>query len=176
MKFSKGLAALVAALLLAAGPQAAVAEVSVAFVNTQRVLEEAPQAGAAGDKLQQEFAPREAELVAAQKRYKALEEKLSRDGAVMSESERRKLERDIVLQQRELKRAREAFNEDLNIRRNEELANLQREVASAIIQLAKENKFDIILEAGVVFASDRVDITDMVLKRLNRQFADSKKR
>lgn len=155
--------------MLAVGPAMATTPVSVAFVNTQKVLEEAPQAAAAREKLQHEFAPRESELVAAQKRYKSLEDKLARDGEVMNETEKRKLEREIVTQQRELKRSRETFTEDVNIRRNEEISKLQREVASAIVQLAKENNYDIILESGVVYASDRVDITDQVLKRLNQQ-------
>jgi len=159
---------LTASLLLLLAPLHA-AEVSVAFVNTQRVLEQAPQAASARDKLQREFAPRDSELVSAGKQLKGLEERLSRDSSIMSDSERRKLEREILSLQRELKRDREAFTEDLNIRRNEEFAKLQRDVAAAIVALAKENRYDLIFEAGVVYASDRVDITEMVLQRLNRK-------
>lgn len=159
---------LTASLLLLLAPLHA-AEVSVAFVNTQRVLEQAPQAASARDKLQREFAQRDSELVSAGKQLKGLEERLSRDSSIMSDSERRKLEREILSLQRELKRDREAFTEDLNIRRNEEFAKLQRDVAAAIVALAKENRYDLIFEAGVVYASDRVDITEMVLQRLNRK-------
>jgi outer membrane protein len=142
----------------------------IAFVNTPQVLEQAPQAEAVRNTLQSEFAPRDAELVAEQKKVKALEEKLARDGAVMSEEERRKLERDILSQKREIKRTRDEFTEDFNIRRNDELAKMQREIALSIVTLAKEKGYDLILENGVIYASDRVDITNEVIARLKRDY------
>jgi outer membrane protein len=152
--------------------------VKVGFVNTGKVLENAPQAQAARKKLEQEFAPRDGEITAKQRKLKALDEKLSRDGDVMSDDERRKLERERLTQQRELKRTRDAFTEDLNLRRNEEFAKLQRTVAKAIVGIAKENGYDLVLEAGVVFASDRVDLTDKVLERLRATYkpGDEKKK
>ncbi len=144
-------------------------EVRIAFVNTPEVLKKAPQAKEARERLKSEFAPRDEELAKSGNTLKELEEKLNRDGAVMSESERRKLERDIVSERRELKRSRDEFSEDFNIRRNEEFSKLQRKVAKAIIDLAKENNYDLILEAGVVYASDKVDITERVVERLKKQ-------
>lgn len=153
-------------------------EVKVGFVNTGRVLENAPQAKAARKKLEQEFAPRDGELAAKQRKLKALDEKLSRNSDVMSDEERRKLERERLSQQRELKRTRDAFTEDLNLRRNEEFAKLQRTVAKAIIDIAKENGYDLIMESGVVFASDRVDLTKKVIERLRSSYQpeDTKKK
>ncbi len=141
--------------------------VRMVFVNTPEVLKEAPQAQEARDRLKTEFAPRDEKLASSGSALKELEEKLERDGAIMSESERRKVERDIVSARRELKRSREEFNEDFNIRRNEEFSKLQRKVAKAITDLAKENGYDLVLEAGVVYASDKVDITESVVERLN---------
>ncbi len=141
-------------------------EIKIGFVNVARVLQQAPQAEQAKKRLEREFAPRDKRLVAMQKELKKLEEKLARDAAVMSDSERRKLERDILAKQRELKRAREEFREDFNLRRNEELGKLQRQVFEAVKSLAKEESYDLLLTDGVVYASDRVDVTDKVLKRL----------
>jgi len=141
-------------------------EIRIGFVNVARVLQQAPQAEQAKKRLEREFAPRDKRLVAMQKELKKLEEKLARDAAVMSDSERRKLERDILAKQRELKRAREEFREDFNLRRNEELGKLQRQVFEAVKSLAKEENYDLLLTDGVVYASDRVDVTDKVLKRL----------
>lgn len=153
------------------------AEARIGFVNTPRVLEQAPQAKAARERLEQEFAPRDSELGTSQKTLKAQEEKLARDGAIMSEEERRRLERDVVTLQRDLKRARETFTEDLNLRRNEEFAKLQREVGDAIVAIAKQDGYDLIFESGVVFASDKVDLTERVLSQLRQQFeALSKKK
>jgi len=156
--------------LVLAATTAVAAEARVGFVNTPRILEQAPQAKMARERLEQEFAPRDSELAAAQKTLKAQEERLARDGAIMSEEERRKLERDVLTQQRDLKRAREAFTEDLNLRRNEEFARMQREVGDAIVAIAKQDGYDLIFETGVVYASDRVDLTERVLGLLRQQF------
>ncbi len=151
-------------------PQAGLAaELKVGVVNASEVMEKAPQAESARNKLEKEFAPRNEELVAAQKELKQMEDKLSRDGAVMSDDERRKLERDILSARRDLKRTQDEFRDDLNIRRNEELAKLQRQISETIQALAKEQSFDIILtNATVLYSSKRLDITDQVVDRLKK--------
>jgi outer membrane protein len=86
---------------------------------------------------------------------------------VMSETQRRNLERDVVAQRRELQRSTEEFREDVNLRRNEELGKFQRQIVEIINNLAKEEGFDLIVNDGaVVYASKQVDITDKVLSRL----------
>jgi len=155
---------LVAGLLLAFSAQA---QLKIGFVNAAQILDQAPQAEAARTRLEQEFAPRDQGLVDAQRALRSLEERLARDGAVMSDAERRNLERDIIAQQRELNRSQLEFREDFNIRRNEELGKLQKRVYDIIVQLAQEQRFDLIINDGaVIYASEQVDITDQVLQRL----------
>lgn len=150
------------------------AESKVGVVNTVQLMEEAPQAKAAQSNIETEFAPREKELVSLQKSIRKLEDKLTRDGAVMSEKENSKLERDILAKRRDLKRSQDEFRDDLNIRKNEVLSKLQRQMYEATVALAKEQKYDIILGQGVVYSSDNVDVTDMVLEKLKAQFKKSK--
>ena len=145
---------------------ALLAETKIGFVDTVKLMEAAPQAKSAQSKIEKEFAPREKELVALQRQIKTKEDKLTRDGAVMSESERSKLEREILSKRRDLKRSQEEFRDDLNIRRNEVLAKLQKDMYEAVVTLAKEQKFDLIMSQGVVYSSKKVDITDSVLKKL----------
>lgn len=142
------------------------AEIKIGFVDTAALMEAAPQVKAAQSKIESEFAPREKELVKLQQEIRTLDERLSRDGTVMSESERGKLEREILGKRRDLKRSQEEFRDDLNIRRNEVLATLQRDVFEAVSTFAKEQKYDLILSQGVVYSSDKIDITDGVLKKL----------
>jgi outer membrane protein len=155
-------------LLLAASlfSQGAFAETKIGFLATVKQMEADPQAKSAQSKIESEFSPREKELVSLQREIKEQEDKLSRDGTVMSESERTKLERDILAKRRDLKRAQEEFRDDLNIRRNEVLAKLQKEMYEAVVALAKDEKYDLIFSQGVVYSSDKVDITEDVLKRL----------
>lgn len=146
------------------------ADTKVGFVNTVQLMEEAPQAKDAQNKIEKEFAPREKELMALQKAIRKLEDRLSRDGAVMSEKENNKLEREILSKRRELKRSQDEFRDDLNIRKNEVLSKLQRQMYDATVSLAKEKKYDVILGQGVVYSSKNVDITDMVLDKLKAEF------
>lgn len=144
------------------------ADYKIGVVQAVRVLEAAPQAEVAKKKLEAEFAARDKELVGAQKTLKTLEDRLAKDGAIMSETERTRLERDIINKRRELKRDSDEFREDVNFRRNEEFGKIQRQIVEAIQQIAQEQKFDLVLGEGVIFASKTVDITDAVIERLKK--------
>lgn len=159
-----------------AGTSVFAAELKIGFVNAALVLEQAPQADAARKRLEKEFSPRDKKLVSSQKKVRKLEEKLTRDGAIMSESERRKLERDILSQKRELKRAQEEFREDLNIRRNEAFDKLRRRVFEVINDIAKSEKYDLVVSDGVVYATDRINITSKVVARLKNEFTAASKK
>lgn len=150
------------------GADAIAADYKIGVVNAVRVLEAAPQADVARKKLEKEFAARDRELVAAQKSLKGLEDRMVKDGAIMSETERSRLERDIVGKRRELKRDQDEFREDVNFRRNEEFGKIQRDIVEAIREVAKSQKYDLVMGEGVIFASKTVDITDNVIKHLKK--------
>ncbi len=156
------------ALLCLTAVHAGAADYKVGFVDAGKVLEEAPQAQAASSRLNREFAPRERSLVETQKKIRDLENKLVRDRDVMSESERTRLERDLRARKRDLKRSQDEFREDLNLRQNEELQKLQRQVLEAIKTLAEREKYDLIVGDAAIFASGRIDITPQVIDHLKR--------
>jgi outer membrane protein len=141
----------------------------IGAVNTIRLLEQSPQAENMRAQIEKEFAPKDRELVAAQKKLKDMEDRLAKDAAIMSETERRNLERDIINDRRELKRSQDEFREDLTFRRNEEMAKIQKEIIEAIQSVAKQNGFDIVLTEGVIYASPKVDITAMVVDALRKR-------
>ena len=143
------------------------ADMKIGFVSIAKILSSAPQADAASKRLEREFAPRQKGLVEAQNSLRRLEERLSKDGAVMSESQRRSLEGDIRNQARELKRTSDEFREDFNLRRNEELGKFQKQVLDVINSVASEEGFDLVVNDGAtLYASSHVDVTDKVLRRL----------
>ena len=86
----------------------------------------------------------------------------------MSAEEAKKLERDIIARRRKLKSDQTAFQEDLSLRQNEELGKLRKVIAEVIISVAQQEKIDLVLESGVVWASDRINLTDKVLERLRK--------
>lgn len=156
----------IAVLLWLPAAYADAADTRIGIVNTATLLKEAPQAEAARKKLENEFAPRDEKIVALQKLTKKLEEKLAKNVSTLNEAERKKQEREIVAKKRDVKRIREEFTEDFNFRRNEEIGKLQKLVSETILALAVEQKYDIILNESVIYASKQVDITTNVLERL----------
>jgi len=146
------------------------ADYKIGFVEVAKLLNQSPQVAAVRDKLKKEFSRRDQELLAQSKQIKTLAEQLKRDGAVMSESEAKRLEKDIISRKRKLKNAQSAFQEDLTLRQNEELQKIRKQIAEVIQAIAKENKFDLVLESGAVYASDRANITELVLDRMKKEF------
>ena len=156
---------------LAAGalPMAqAQAQAKVGVVNVARLLQESPQAQAASKALENEFAARRRDLENQQKDLKAREDKLQKDGAVMAEAERRNAEKTLRDGQRELARKQNEFLEDLNVRRNEALGQLQRSVLQEVQAYAKTAGLDVVV-ADALYASPAVDITNQVLAALSRK-------
>ena len=143
-------------------------EYKIGVVNAVRILEQSPQARKTSVMIENEFSPRDKQLIAEQKALKDMEDKFNKDAAVMGEAERKNLERDIVNRRRDLKRSEDEFREDLTFRRNEELAKIQTEIVSAIQLVAKENSFDLVLSEGVIFASPKIDMTDLVIQHLTK--------
>ncbi len=143
-------------------------DLKVGYMDTSRVLKDAPQSELARKTLKQEFNPRDEKIVTMQKSLKKLSDRQERDAKLMSKADNIKLERQIVSLKRDIKRAKEEFNEDFNLRRNEELAKLHKLINKTTVSIAKNLKYDIILSDNVLYNSERVDITDMVITELKK--------
>ncbi len=157
-------------LLLAVTITADAQQLKVGYVDFARLIKESPQARESMRMLQDEFAPREREIVAQQKELQGKEEQLQRDVAVMGDTERRDAERDVQQIQRDLARDRNEYLEDLNLRRNEELDRLQRGLLQQVQSYAQSGSYDLIVSDGVVFASSAIDITPQILAGLEASF------
>ena len=151
------------------------AEMRIGVVNANQIVEQSPQYDAVRKSLEKEFKRRDKDLVAKQKQLKTLEDKLARDGAVMSAAEVKRLEQDIRSRRRKIKSMSDEFREDLNIRRNEEFNKLLRKVSEVVHQIGEQENIDLILSEGVVYASKRVNLTEKVLNRLKQQYKGGKK-
>lgn len=153
-----------AALSLALGASAQ--ELKIGYVNAERVLREATPAKAAQAKLESEFKKRESELNETGERLRGAMDKLEKEGPTLSEAERSRRQRDLAEQERDFQRKRRELLEDLNQRKNEELAAVSERASRVIKQIFESEKYDLILQE-VVFAGPRVDITKKVIDALN---------
>ena len=144
-----------------------VADLKIGFVNIPAVLEKAPQAEKAKKRLEQKFSPRDKQLVAQGKEIQSMEEKMTKDASVMSDSEKANLEKEIQNKKRDAKRSQQEFSEDFNASRNEELGKLQRRIVEAVREIAKKENYDLLLTDGVIYAEPGLDITAQVQQKLS---------
>jgi len=141
----------------------------IGFVNTARVLKEAPQARRVEERLKAEFEPREAQIKEEREEILEIEDQLKNPDTSISAKSRRKLEREIRLKVSQLKFLEQEFREDQNLRRNEGIRELQQVIASVLKQLGDSGKFDLILTEGVSYVSDQIDITTQIIEMLKQQ-------
>jgi outer membrane protein len=145
---------------------AAAEDYRIGFVNTEKLFREAEPAKRAQQKLEKEFSGRDADLQKLSKQVQTLQTTLDKDGATMAENIRRDKERELANLSRDLQRQQREFREDLNLRRNEELSGLQERANKVIQEIAETDKYDLIVQEPIVYASKRIDITDKVIKAL----------
>ncbi len=150
---------------VALAPCVAQAQMKIGFVNTERVFREAAPAKRAQQALEREFSARNAELGRIEKQGRDLQAELEKENVTMPEGTRREKERQLADISRNFQRIQREIREDLNLRRNEELAKVQERATRVINQIAEQEKFDLILQEAV-FASGRIDITDKVIRAL----------
>jgi outer membrane protein len=162
-----------AALVLAAAP--AWAELKIGYVNYSALTQQSPDAKVIANALSAEFGPRQREIVAMQQSLKTREDKLTKDGATMTDDQRAREDKDIRDGDRELQRKQTEFQDDLNSRRNEELSKLQKSLIEEVRTYAKGQNFDLVLADGVIYATNAIDITPQVLAMLTASGANGAK-
>lgn len=162
----------VAAVLALSG--AAHAQTRVGYVDMKRLLDEAPQVSAGRSKLAREFEDRNDELKVKERRLDSMEQRLVDESATLSEEQRINLEWEIRSLRREINTTRQQLSDDLNIRLNEELSQVDDKVEAAIRTIAREQGYDLVLSSPVEFASDRIDLTDQVLQQLRERHQGSR--
>ena len=138
----------------------------VGAVNVEKVFNESNMAKQSQAKLESEFAKRQNELRSAIEKIKAAAEKLDRDGAVMSEAERSRRQRELAEQDRELQRKQREFTEDVNQRSFEERSKIAQKANQALKVVAEQRKLDLIVQEAA-YVSPKIEVTDDVIKALN---------
>ena len=148
------------------GSSAVAADLKIGFVNTERVFRDAAPAVRAQKKIEQEFAKRDQDIQKMAEQIRKMQEDLEKNSVTMTESERRNKEREFGEMSKDFQRKQREFREDLNQRRNEELAAVLERANRTIKAIAESEKYDIIFQEAV-YASPRIDITDKVIKALD---------
>ena len=145
---------------------ASAVELRIGFVDIPFLIDKAPQAIEASARLERMFAPRQQTLKVQRDEMNLMRTELEKEGLVMAQDKRSQLELDIRALERKLKRDQQDFREELNIKKNNEFKKVRSAILKSISQLAEREKFDLVLNEGVLYASKRIDITSGVLEIL----------
>lgn len=156
---------LIAFLLLAWSSGLYAETIKIGVVNTEQILRESKSALEAHKKIDQEFLPRDAEIKAMAEQAKTMQERLEEQGATMSDTDRREMERELANMSRNYQRAQRQMREDLTVRQNEEYGVILDLIDKTINKVAEKENYDLILQLkDSVYRSQRIDITDKVIE------------
>jgi outer membrane protein len=109
---------------------------------------------------------REKEVQNLATQLKAASEKFEREAPTLAESQRVIRQRQLITQDQEFQRKQREFQEDLNLRKNEELQTVLERANRVIKQIAEAEKYDLVIQEAV-YINPKHDITDKVLSSLN---------
>lgn len=143
------------------------AELKIGYVQVDKLLKEAPQTAETGKRLEREFSPRSLELEKMSSQIAAIETMLENENESMTSAERRSKQRQATNLKIEFQRKQRELREDINIRKNEELATLQDRINNAVKKVSETEGYDLVMYSGVAYASTKIDITEKVLKLLS---------
>ena len=178
MKKTQGLqfmAALVAlAGLLFAGVAQAQSDIKIAVVNPAELVQKAPQAEAARHRLEKEFSARRQRLQDMKNEIDKEAKKLNRDSSAMSSDELQQKQDALHDKQRHFQQLQQNYNQDVHQREQEEFDKLRKSIYNVIVKVAKQKGYDLVLSDGIVYATNRIDLTSQVLKRLRAQAKSGK--
>lgn len=150
------------------------AQVSVAYVDVARLLEDAPQVAQIKARIREEFRARDERLVEMQKQMRVLREKLRPESRELTAEEKERLQKDLATRKLQFQRARDELEQDKQLRFSEEEERFSKIIREVIAQVAQDRHLDLVLQGGVLWVTPRIDITDVILARL-RELAEQKR-
>lgn len=142
-------------------------QLRIGYVNMKAVLDNAPQVVTGRDKLDLEFRPRNDLIEQEEARAEALESQLQTGD--LNLDDRARLERDLRELRRSIERQREDLRDELSFRRTEEVLQLEDQINLAVQEIAESYGYDLVLSSPVVYASPALDITNLILDRLQEE-------
>ena len=143
----------------------------IAYVSVEKILTEAPQVKAVNDSMMERFGGRKTELQEMEKEINEMQENYKRNELVMTEDKLNELKDSIITKIQDFKQKEAVLQQEVATVRNQELAVLQQSVRSIIQEIAKDEKYDLILTSeGVAYANEKLDISNKVLERMKKAF------
>jgi len=141
-------------------------ELKIGIVDVNKILKDAPQTLSANKKLEKEFSTRTEKLKAKVSSLQSDEKKYQKESLTMSDDQREKAEKGLQQRRIDIQRNERELREDMDLRRREEIGDLQEKINITIDKIAADEKYDLILYTGIAFASKKVDMTEQIIQAL----------
>jgi outer membrane protein len=148
----------------------AASDLKIGYVSVEKLLTQAPQVEAVNTAMIERFGSKKDDLQKMENEIKSMQENYKRNELVMTEDKLDELKNKLIAKLQTFKQMEAALNQEVSTMRSQQLAILQKSVRYIINEIAKKEKYDLVLSEGVVFAADRLDITDVVLERMKKDF------
>ena len=134
-----------------------------------QLLKEAPQVQEINKKLQDRFSKPKKELDELGESIQKQEKEIKRNELLMTESKLEKSKQNLLAQIKQYREDEAKLAKELQAMQNQELAVFRDVVRKVISEMAEEEKFDLILNDGVMYAGKNLNVTDKLLERLKKQ-------
>lgn len=148
----------------------AAGDLKIGYVSVEKLLTQAPQVEAVNTAMIERFGGKKEELQALEKEIQSMQENYKRNELVMTEDKLNELKTKLIGKVQAFKQMEATLNQEVSTMRSQELAVLQKSVRDIINDIAKKDNYDLILSEGVVFAAERLDITEQVLTEMKKSF------
>ena len=138
----------------------------IGFVNTDKVYRESKDAQSINKTLEKEFGSQFKQLRKLEKQGIELQKLLLSNK--LPPAEQKNQQERMAKINKEYLALKSSTDEEYSLRRNEEFASMQQKANQALIELAKAEKYDVIVK-DVVYVRSEFDVTDKLITIMNRQ-------
>lgn len=140
----------------------------IGVVDLQKIMQTSSQMKSIQEKLEKEFKPRRDKLIAMEENLKKDMETFKRDTAVMSQMQRKDLEKKMVSEQQQFERDGQQYQQELSTAHNDAMEDFYNKIRAAIAKVAENEKYDIVFQKDAApFSVEKLDITAKVMQEIH---------
>lgn len=149
----------------------------IGVISFEKIIQES----SAGKMMQKELKAKleqlQGKLQAEEKKVKDMSAALEREALVLSAEKKLERQRELRDKADDLKKMNADYTQEMKLLQNKLMNEIQKDVFDITNKIGKTKGYTLIVEkkiAGVIYAGDKVEITDEVIKEYNSNYAKKK--
>lgn len=142
--------------------------IKIGYIDIQKVISESQAGKRARDRFQAQVKKAESDIMKERQDIERLKAELDKKGPLLKDDERRNIEADLQKRSVNLQRSMSDHQQELQVRNNEMMSEILKELEKIVNEVGKAEKFTLILERSQILYSDQgIDITAKVIESYN---------